>query len=113
MERPKIKKIALYNNKGGVGKTTLKINIADALAESGKTVLIVDGDPQCNITSFYIQEPDLEQMLGDSDNNSSGEILSSDVKPVVEGRGDIISIPEWKVPNLPIFLLPGDILLSE
>jgi len=108
-----MKKIALFNHKGGVGKTTLTINIADALSEIGKTVLIVDGDPQCNITSFYIKEPDLEKLLGDSDNNSSGETLWSAVKPVVEGRGDIISIPYWKVDNLPIFLLPGDILLSE
>jgi len=45
-----MKKIALFNHKGGVGKTTLSINIADALAEAGKTVLIVDADPQCNLT---------------------------------------------------------------
>ncbi|PWQ83375.1 cobyrinic acid a,c-diamide synthase, partial [Stenotrophomonas maltophilia] len=45
-----MKKIALFNHKGGVGKTTLTVNIADALADLGLTVLIVDADPQCNIT---------------------------------------------------------------
>jgi cellulose biosynthesis protein BcsQ len=109
-----MKKIALFNHKGGVGKTTLTINIADAMAEAGKTVLIVDADPQCNITSFYIAEPDLETMLGESNDNGSGETLWSAVKPVVEGRGGIIEIPEWHVDDkLPIFLLPGDVLLSE
>jgi cellulose biosynthesis protein BcsQ len=80
-----MKMVALFNHKGGVGKTTPTINIADALAESGKTVLIVDGDPQCNITSFYIDEPELENLLGESNNNGSGETLWSAVKPVVEG----------------------------
>jgi len=37
-----MKKIALFNHKGGVGKTTLTVNIADALIDAGKTVLIID-----------------------------------------------------------------------
>ena len=40
-------RIALFNHKGGVGKTTLTANIAFALAEMGKSVLLVDSDPQC------------------------------------------------------------------
>ena len=67
-----MKKLALFNHKGGVGKTTLTINIADALADAGKTVLIVDADPQCNITSFYIDEPRLEKLLGESDDRWRG-----------------------------------------
>jgi cellulose biosynthesis protein BcsQ len=106
-----VKKIALFNHKGGVGKTTLTINVADALADDGKTVLIVDADPQCNITSFYIDEPRLEKLLGESDD--SGATLWSAVKPVVEGRGDIINIPEWQVGKRSIYLLPGDVLLSD
>ncbi len=51
-------KIALFNHKGGVGKTTLTVNVAGALADSGKTVLLVDADPQCNLTSFYLTEID-------------------------------------------------------
>lgn len=52
-------KIALVNHKGGVGKTTLTVNIAGALAGSGKTVLLVDADPQCNLTSYYLTEAEL------------------------------------------------------
>ncbi|GJE25639.1 ParA family protein [Methylobacterium organophilum] len=42
--------ISIFNNKGGVGKTTLTWNIADTLAEKGKRVLLVDFDPQCNLS---------------------------------------------------------------
>ena len=54
-----MKKIALFNHKGGVGKTTLTVNIANAMAEAGKRVLLVDADPQCNLTSFYLEESTL------------------------------------------------------
>lgn len=105
-------KIALFNHKGGVGKTTLTVNIADALIDRGKKVLLVDADPQCNLTSFYLNESDLEEMLGESGEDGKGETLWSAVKPVVDGRGGIASIPEIDLGG-GLFLLAGDVLLSD
>lgn len=48
--------ISVFNNKGGVGKTTLTYHLAHALAELGKRTLIVDLDPQCNLTIFSLPE---------------------------------------------------------
>src|SRR4051812_13959199 len=42
--------ISIFNNKGGVGKTSLCWNIADTLARKGKNILLIDFDPQCNLS---------------------------------------------------------------
>lgn len=89
-----VKKIALFNHKGGVGKTTLTVNIANAIAKMNKNVLLVDADPQCNLTSFYLEERDLENLLEESDEDGVGQTLWSAVKPVVQGRGGIIPVGE-------------------
>jgi chromosome partitioning protein len=47
--------ISLFNHKGGVSKTTTTFNLGWALADRGKRVLIVDGDPQCNLTGTVLE----------------------------------------------------------
>lgn len=49
-----MKIITLYNHKGGVSKTTTTFNLATYLADSGKKVLMVDADPQCNLTEIAL-----------------------------------------------------------
>ena len=46
--------ISVINNKGGTAKTTTTLNLAHALANKGKKVLVIDQDPQCNSTSSLV-----------------------------------------------------------
>ncbi len=57
-----MKIISLFNNKGGVGKSTLGFHLGCALGEMGKKVLFVDLDPQCNMTISGMFEDDLHKI---------------------------------------------------
>ena len=59
------KTIAICNQKGGVGKTTTTLNLGAGLAKTGKRVLLVDCDPQSDLTSALgIEGERLEKSLG-------------------------------------------------
>ncbi|NVM20258.1 MAG: AAA family ATPase [Desulfobacterales bacterium] len=62
-----MKSIAIFNNKGGVGKTTLTFHVAYALAELGHKTLLVDLDPQSNLTLFGLTEEQLHHIWTDED----------------------------------------------
>jgi chromosome partitioning protein len=55
-----MKRIAVINQKGGVGKTTTTVNLGAALARRGYRVLMLDMDPQANLTVHIDKRPDLE-----------------------------------------------------
>ena len=57
------KLISVFNNKGGVGKTVLCWNLADTLARRGKRVLLIDFDPQCNLSIAVLGEERFVQQL--------------------------------------------------
>ncbi|MBI5450619.1 MAG: AAA family ATPase [Gammaproteobacteria bacterium] len=104
-------RLALYNHKGGVGKTTLTVNIASALADIGKRVLLVDADPQCNLTSYLVEPGVVDDWLDNSDSETGVTIWSS-IKPIAESTGEVREVkPPERLKN--IFLIPGDIRLSE
>ena len=108
--RSKAVRIALFSHKGGVGKTTLTVNISSALAAKGKKVLLVDADPQCNLTFHRVEEMVADNLL-DKSESEEGKTLWSAVKPLVDGTGDVKYIePIELIANT--FLLPGDIRLA-
>lgn len=104
--------LTLFNHKGGVGKTTLTVNLADAFADLGETILLVDTDPQCNLSAFYLTEDYLDQVLAESRDAESSQTVWSAVLPVVQGRGDIRDIEAVEVQKR-VHLLLGDVWLSE
>jgi cellulose biosynthesis protein BcsQ len=66
-----MKIVSVFNNKGGVGKSTLTYHLGAALAEKGTKVLLIDLDPQSNLTLYGITESQLERIW-----NSEDEFIS-------------------------------------
>ena len=106
-----MKTLALFNHKGGVGKTTLAVNIADALVDLGLCILLIDADPQCNLTSFFLKESQLDELLGLSDGAKGGTIWSA-IKPVVDGKGPIKDVSVYQI-RKNLLLFAGDVLLAD
>lgn len=100
--------MALFNNKGGVGKTTLAFHLAHMMARLGMRVLAADLDPQANLTSAFFDESQLELFW---DPDSEGTILNA-VQPILRGLGDI-EIPPVREAADRLWVLPGDLGLSR
>jgi len=103
-----MKSIAIFNNKGGVGKTTLSFHAACALAELGNKTLLIDLDPQSNLTLFGLTEEQLHEIwikedsfIDDFENARKGcsqkmymELLRNHrsvhflLKPIEDGTGE-------------------------
>lgn len=104
-------RIALFNHKGGVGKTTLTVNLAFALAKLGKRVLLVDSDPQCNLTSYLVEADVVDSWL-DGAEGEDGKTIWSGIRPVLQLGQSVKKILPYERADR-VFLVPGDIRLSE
>lgn len=108
-----MKTISVFNNKGGVGKTTLTFHLAHALAEQGHRTLLIDLDPQCNLTIYGMDQEALhdiwkaEDAFVDDFKSAQQKLTANDfnkligqtrsvhflLKPVEDGIDDLASLP--------------------
>jgi cellulose biosynthesis protein BcsQ len=110
-----VQKIALFNHKGGVSKTTTTFNLGWMLASKGKKVILVDSDPQCNLTGMALgeetedDEARIQEIYNTTSNIKTGLAPAFESQPraieaidciSVQGRGDL-------------FLLPGHVGFAE
>lgn len=100
--------IAFFNNKGGVGKTTLVYHVTHMLAERGYRCLAVDLDPQTNLTSMFLNDERLQEIY---DSDGSRPTILESIKPLNRGIGDIKQAHIEEI-NDRIGLVPGDLELS-
>jgi cellulose biosynthesis protein BcsQ len=108
------KRIAFFNHKGGVSKTTTTFNLGWMLAEKGKRVVLVDADPQCNLTGIvmgYRGPSELETFF----TTETERNFKAGLAPAFESRPKMIEgVRCVPVPARDgLFLLPGHIQLAE
>lgn len=128
-----VKIISVFNNKGGVGKTTLTFHLAHALAEMGKKVLLVDLDPQCNLSIYcmpvegiqniwdaevsYIDEPGFSDTRKNVSSRDFRKLCSETrtmhflLKPAEEGTGELDFLPPPHSLAENLDLIPGRLTL--
>ena len=101
--------IAFFNNKGGVGKTSLVYHLAWMYSNLGLKVVAADLDPQANLTAAFLDEDRLEEIWEKS--NGYNTVFRC-IKPLLSGTGDI-AVPELEEIEDNLSILTGDLQLSE
>lgn len=99
--------LTFFNNKGGVGKTSLIYHLAWIFASLRKRVVIIDLDPQANLTAAFLDEDKIEAIWNQQ---NVGSTVYQCVKPLT-GVGDIAE-PVLQNIATDLYLLPGDVNLS-
>jgi cellulose biosynthesis protein BcsQ len=108
--------ISLFNHKGGVSKTTTVFNLGWMLARKGNRVLVVDCDPQCNLTGMILGFSHQESATSIEGGKGDAPLNIRDaLAPAFESRPALVKpVKCVAVPgNDQMFLLPGHIGLSE
>ncbi len=102
--------LTFFNNKSGVGKTSLSYHMAWMLSETGFTVLVCDLDPQANLTAAFFDEDMLEKIWNGGQKENRGATIFQCIKPLTE-VGNLLS-PDIQRISSSLSVLPGDLALS-
>jgi cellulose biosynthesis protein BcsQ len=124
-----MKIISVFNNKGGVGKSTLAYHIGYTLSEMGHKTLFIDLDPQCNLTVFAIQEEELHRIWQEEDSyiddfetawtDDSTDIVDTPrsihflLKPAEDGVTELSKFPPTIQLNENLDLIPGRLSIHK
>jgi len=109
------KTISVFNNKGGVGKTTIIWNLAISLADQGKKVLLIDFDAQCNLSIACLGKDNFAKLLQPTTANPFGQTVKAFALPYIQQNtiGDVhVFFPQTKPVNGEVHLVPGDFWLN-
>lgn len=113
----KTKTISLFNNKGGVAKTTTTWNLSVSLASQGKKVLLLDYDPQCNLSLAVLGYEEFSGYLQTSPQKPFGQTIRGYVQPYVYQMAiqDVPLFSPLYQPSNPLSLeiVPGDFWLNN
>ena len=110
------KVIALFNNKGGVGKTTTIWNLATSLAEQDKRVLVIDFDPQCNLSIATLGDKEFAEYLVSSQQLPYGKTVRAFSLPYIQQSAPgkpYIAKPKHGPSNGKFDIVPGDFWLNN
>jgi len=109
--------IAFFNNKGGVGMTSLVYHLSWMYADLGMRVVAADLDPQANLTAAFLDDDRLEALWPEGEHPNT---IYGYIQPLLQGTGDITSphledviATQPQLFSSPIALLVGDLLLSS
>jgi cellulose biosynthesis protein BcsQ len=100
--------LTFFNNKGGVGKTSLIYHLAWMFGHLDKKVLAADIDPQANLTAAFLPEDKIDEIWNTLQNGST---IYQCVKPLA-GVGDLLKANLQPISDN-LYLLPGDVALSS
>ena len=100
--------LTFFNNKGGVGKTSLVYHLAWMLSDAGYRTLACDLDPQANLTAAFLNEERLEELWDNDD--VDGRTIMQCVRPLTRASDILSPVLARIAPSLG--LIPGDLALA-
>lgn len=104
-----MKKIAIFNHKGGVSKTTTSFNLGWSISKLGKKVLLVDADSQCNLTMYALGTDKFDKHYIEKPNDN----IYSALIPAFKSQPRLIQPVDCPQINENLFLLPGHLDFTE